>query len=277
MNLITVKKGNKRYDLSISNIKYCIGDNYQERHTFINIIKEYLLSSKESEYSSNNSGNACVLINDKEIRVKDINFFQVNHNYSINNDIKLTTHSLIAKYLEVLISQNENIDTITTINLLLESFTTELDDSLIYPKFITYTPKQFLKILLPIYLKEEEQANEYDLSYDEIIIFQLKMIDYISKNQLNKTICLIEIPYLTKEINDYITNMDNCYIIISFIKTNILLTYQDIYLFDDYSIDLNNEEQIYNIYLQKGICTLQEVKLMLKNTIHTKLDINIII
>lgn len=145
MNLLILKKGNKRYDLQINNIKYCIGNDFEEKYNFVNILKEVFLLSKESEYSINNSGQAQVLINDKEIKVKEISFYQINHHYSITNDLKLTAHSLIARYIELLIAQDDNIDTINTINLLLESFTNELDNELIYPKFITYTPKQFLK------------------------------------------------------------------------------------------------------------------------------------
>lgn len=239
MNLLTVKKGNKRYDLQINNIKYCVGNNFEEKYNFVNILKEVFLLSKESEYSINNSGQAQALLNDKEIKVKEINFYQINHHYSITNDLKLTAHSLIARYLEILIAQDDNIDTINTINLLLESFTNELDNELIYPKFITYAPKQFLKILLPIFLKEEDQANEYDLSYDEIILFQLKMIDYISKHQTTKIICLIELPYLSKEINDYLINMKNCFIVVMFYKTNSVLNIKDTYIFDDLIVDLN--------------------------------------
>ena len=165
MNLLTIKKPNKRYDLQINNIKYCIGNDFEEKYNFVNILKEVFLLSKESEYSINNSGQAQVLINDKEIKVKEINFYQISHHYSITNDLKLTAHSLIARYIELLIAQDDNIDTINTINLLLESFTNELDNELIYPKFITYTPKQFLKILLPIFLKEENQANELIKEY----------------------------------------------------------------------------------------------------------------
>lgn len=275
MNLLTVKKGNKRYDLQIDNIKYCIGDNFEERYNFESILKEVFLSSKESEYSVNNTGQAQVLINDKEIKIKEVNFYQVNLNYSISSDIKLTTRSLIAKYLEILIAQNENIDTINTINLLLESFSNELDNELIYPKFITYTPKQFLKILLPIFLKEEDQANEYDLSYNEIILFQLKMIEFISNNQLNKTICLIDLPYLTKEINDYLISMKNCFNVVMLYKTNRNLLYKNVYLFDDQLIDLNDDQQIYNMNINKGICTLQEAQQMIINNIKNKLDISI--
>lgn len=275
MNLLTVKKGNKRYDLQIDNIKYCIGNNFEEKYNFISILKETFLSSKESEYSINNSGEAQVLINDKEIKLKEINFYHINHNYSIINDLKLTTHSLITKYLEVLIAQDNNIDTINTINLLLESFTNELDNELIYPRFITYTPKQFLKILLPIFLKEEDQANEYDLSYNEIILFQLKMINYISNHQSNKILCLIELPLLTQEIDDYLKKMKNCINVVMIYKTNIPLLYRNIYLFDDQFIDLNDEQQIYNLYLNKGICTLQEAQQMIINNIKNKLDISI--
>lgn len=271
MNLLTVKKGNKRYDLQIGNIKYCIGNNFEEKYNFINILKETFLSSKESEYSINNSGEAQVLINDKEIKLKEINFYYINHNYSIINDLKLTTHSLITKYLEILIAQDNNTDTINTVNLLLESFTNEL----IYPRFITYTPKQFLKILLPIFLKEENQANEYDLSYNEIILFQLKMINYISNHQSNKILCLIELPLLTQEIDDYLKKMKNCINVVMIYKTNNPLLYRNIYLFDDQLIDLNDEQQIYNLYLNKGICTLQEAQQMIINNINNKLDISI--
>lgn len=275
MNLLTVKKGNKRYDLQIGNIKYCIGNNFEEKYNFINILKETFLSSKESEYSINNSGEAQVLINDKEIKLKEINFYYINHNYSIINDLKLTTHSLITKYLEILIAQDNNTDTINTVNLLLESFTNELDNELIYPRFITYTPKQFLKILLPIFLKEENQANEYDLSYNEIILFQLKMINYISNHQSNKILCLIELPLLTQEIDDYLKKMKNCINVVMIYKTNNPLLYRNIYLFDDQLIDLNDEQQIYNLYLNKGICTLQEAQQMIINNINNKLDISI--
>ena len=137
--------------------------------------------------------------------------------------------------------------------------------------------RQFLKILLPIFLKEEDQANEYDLSYNEIILFQLKMIEFISNNQLNKTICLIDLPYLTKEINDYLISMKNCFNVVMIYKTNKNLNIKDVYMFGNLIFDLNDDEQIYNIYIDKGVCTLQEAKEMIKNNIKTKLDISITI
>lgn len=128
---------------------------------------------------------------------------------------------------------------------------------------------------MPVFFKENDKANEYDLSYNELVILQLKMIDFISRNQINKSICLIEIPYLTKEINDYVIEMNNCFVIILFYKTDLILNLNDIYLFDNTSLDLNDEEQIYNTFLNKGICTLQEAKEKMKKIIETKLDMSI--
>ena len=54
-----------------------------------------------------------------------------------------------------------------------------------------------------------------------------------------------------------------------------MLLYRNIYLFDDQLIDLNDEQQIYNLYLNKGICTLQEAQQMIINNIKNKLDISI--
>ena len=60
-------------------------------------------------------------------------------------------------------------------------------------------------------------------------------------------------------------------------KTNKNLSIKDVYMFGNLIFDLNDDEQIYNIYIDKGVCTLQEAKEMIKNNIKTKLDISITI
>lgn len=278
MNKLTIKKGNIKYDMNIEYLKYCLGFNYEEKFNFIKIFKEACLHQKESEYTQNNTGHAQILINDEIINPKTIQYFHVSTDYSVLSDLKLTSQSIVAKYLEVLISQNDNTDTINTINLLLESFGSELDSDIILSRFITYTPKQFLKILLPVFLKEEEQANEYDLTYEELILLQLKMIDYVSKNQIEKAkvMNLIEIPVLTRTINDYLNTMNQCLSIIILNNTKIELDINHIYLFDHLCFDLNDENILYNVFLDKGICTLQEAKAEMKKLINNKLDMSII-
>ena len=65
-------------------------------------MKEACLHPKESEYTQNNTGHAQVLINDEIINPKTIQYFHVSTDYSLLSDLKLTSQSIVAKYLEVL-------------------------------------------------------------------------------------------------------------------------------------------------------------------------------
>lgn len=240
---------------------------------------EYFYNSKLSEYSKENIGEVCLEINENKIKNRDVSFYYVDHNYSIDIDLKLNSKSLISAYLEMLLLDEQYIDTINSINILFEAFASELDDNLITSKFITYTPKQFLKILSPMFCYEEEQANEHDLSYNELIIFQLKMINYIAKKQQKIVICLVEIPELTIEINEILKNMNNCIVIVLLCKYNLELNLKDIILFDNIVLDLNDEEQLYNYFIDKGIYTVQEAKDKMKKIIDngiTKIDMSIL-
>lgn len=273
------QKGNRKYSLNVDYIKYCIGLNYKEKYYFKQIIREFFINSKESEYSLNNTGKARLFINDKEINNKNVTYIYVDHNYSIQDDLKLSSKSLIAKYLETLISRTDNIDTINSFNILLESFGNELDDNLVTSRFMTYTPKLFLKILLPIFIWNDEQANEYDLDYNDNIIFQLNMIDYLSKNSsTNKYLCLLEIPLLTKEIKECLDKM-NCIVVVLLNKYEVVPKLKDIYLFDKTIVDLSNDEDLYDLFLSRGICTLEEAKDKMKRLLNKekeKLDMSIL-
>lgn len=267
MKKITLKKGIYEYQLQINNIKYCIGFNFKEKYQLKNMFFEYFYNIKTSEYSKQNIGQVSLKINENLVKSKDLSFYYVSHNYSIENDLKLTSKSLISMYLETLMSDNQYIDVINSVNILLEAFASELDDDMIVSKFTTYTPKLFLKILLPMFCYEEEQANEYDLSYDEIIIFQLKMINFISQRQSKTIICLVEIPELTMEINEMLKAMSNCIIIVLVCKYNVLLEMNDVILFDKMIIDLNDEEKLYNYFINEGVCTIQEAKDKMKQKV----------
>ena len=73
-------------------------------------------------------------------------------------------------------------DTIGTIDILLESLAEEMneDDSL-NVRFNSVGYKQLIKMLTPFYI-DEFQKDEFDLDYEQIILFQLQLVDYITKN-----------------------------------------------------------------------------------------------
>lgn len=279
MKKMTIKKGIYEYQLQIDKIKYCIGTDFKNKYQLKKMLIEYFNGGKISEYSKQNTGDIQLTINEKLVHHKDVLFFYVNDNYSIENELKLKSKSLMSIYLETLLSDNQHIDTIQSINILLDAFASEIDDNLIISKFITYTPKQFLKILMPMFCYDEELANEYDLSYDEIIIFQLKMIDYIARKQLKTVIVFIEIPELTNSIHEILKEMKNVMIIISVFKYNVDLEIDDIMIFDKTILDASDEEQLYNYFIDRNIYTLKEAKDMIKQKIKNginKFDVSIL-
>ncbi len=270
MNKLTIKKGNRQFSFNINHIKYCIGLNYQSKYELKKIIFEYFHNTKITEYSENNTGKALISIDNLEINKKNSLFYYVHHQYSLQDDLKLSTKSLISKYLEILLSHIDYNETIQSINILLESFALELDSQIITSQFITQTPKSLLKLLMPFYMINDEQANEFDLSYDDIIILQLQMIKYISNDITKYVFCLIEIPELTHSIYEYIQSLDQCLVIVILTSSTVLIELKDIYYMSNINIDCDNDEQIYEIFVSKGICTLKEAKEKLNNIIKNK-------
>lgn len=267
MNKLTIKKGDRQFSFNINHIKYCIGLNYQSKYELKKIFFEYFHNTKMTEHSENNTGKALISIDNLEINKKNSLFYYVHHQYSLQDDLKLSTKSLVSKYLEILLSQIDYNDTIQSINILLESFALELDSQIITSQFITQTPKSLLKLLIPIYMINNEQANEFDLSYDDIIILQLQMIKYISKDITKTVFCLIEIPELTHSIYKYIQSLDQCIVIVVLISSTVSIELKDICYMSNMNIDCDNDEQIYEIFVSKGICTLKEAKEKLNNII----------
>lgn len=270
MNKLVFKKGNIQFSFNINHIKYCVGLNYQSKYELKKIIFEYFHNTKITEYSENNTGKALISIDNLEINKKNSLFYYVHHQYSLQDDLKLSTKSLISKYLEILLSQIDYNDTIQSINILLESFALELDSQIITSQFITQTPKSLLKLLMPFYMINDEQSNEFDLSYDDIIILQLQMIKYISNDITKYVFCLIEIPELTHSIYEYIQSLDQCLVIVILTSSTVLIELKDIYYMSNINIDCDNDEQIYEIFVSKGICTLKEAKEKLNNIIKNK-------
>lgn len=280
MKKIILKKGIYKYEMVLNNIKYCVCCNYNEVYNFRRLLLEYIRNVKTSEYSLNNIGIVSLLIDNEVLKAKDIMCFHITQEYSIVIELKLGTKSLLNMYLETLLSSNDYIDTINTLNILFESLSNEIDNSIINTLFQSITPKVLLKLLLPSFIINGDEANEFDLSYDDLIIFQLKMIEYITKNSKNKyNICLIEIPIVTNRIKEYVESINTCIFIIIAYRYKTTIELENILLFDNEVIDLSNEESIYNTFLNKGICTLEEAQQEMKariDKVFSLLDLSIL-
>lgn len=275
MNRIVIKKGNEEIDLIIDNVKYIIGNNYLEKYKLLNNIRNYFSNNLVSEYTNENGLSVKLLLDDKPINIKRTYFFEISSNFNLTNDLKLQSKSLILKYLEVLINNKEYNDTINTINILFESLSQEINtESLINIDFVTIVTKQIIKLIIPSLISDGIQKNEFDLSYEQLILLQLNLIEYIVNNnqEIEIIIILLDLPYINKKIVTKINTFKKCYFIITIPNYLEQMEFNDIVIYNKVKLDLASEEELYEIVCNNNynFLTITEVLEYMKDYLLNK-------
>ena len=264
MNLLTIKNGTKKWDLQMNHVKYIISDS-NTNYTLLQAIR--LFTSKDkSESRTENNISTKMFINEKEIELKNNMFIEISEMYSLNEDRKLTTKSLMLKYLEIKLQNQEYFDTISTIDILLNSLSEEVnDESLLKIMFNGANYKQLIKMLSPYY-EDELQKDEFDLTRDELVLFQLDLVEYISNHnsKYDNIFVFGKLDNLSDKILQKINKIQNVKLMIFTNYYNDLMNVQNAVLLQDKIIDFADMEQIYYDLSQKSLqtYTLQEVEQM---------------
>lgn len=271
MNKITIKNGNNKYDITINRVKYVFSSN-QDEFKIKQSFRNYF-SKNKSEFRKENGNSNKVLFNDKDLDVKRTLFVEINSDFSINEDCKLNSKSLILKYLELRLQDKEYFDTINTINLLFESLSEELkDENGLNTLFDAMDYKHLSKLINPYYF-DELQKDEYDLTFEELLLFQIKLIKYISLNNnfYEYIIVFIDLDEVTQNLIQQINSLLNCYVI-CFSKNYVLEMSDDAAIIENEVFDLSNIEEVYAYFYQKSsnILPIEEVRLYMKQYIIDK-------
>lgn len=271
MNKITIKNGNNKYDITINRVKYVFSSN-QDEFKIKQSFRNYF-SKNKSEFRKENGNSNKVLFNDKDLDVKRTLFVEINSDFSINEDCKLNSKSLILKYLELRLQDMEYFDTINTINLLFESLSEELkDENGLNTLFDAMDYKHLSKLINPYYF-DELQKDEYDLTFEELLLFQIKLIKYISLNNnfYEYIIVFIDLDEVTQNLIQQINSLLTCYVI-CFSKNYVLEMSDDAAIIENEVFDLSNIEEVYAYFYQKSsnILPIEEVRLYMKQYIIDK-------
>lgn len=267
MNLLTIKNGTNKWNLQMNHVKYIISDSSMN-YTLLQAIRLFTSKDKSENRTENNTSTK-MFINEKEIEFKNNMFIEISEMYSLNEDKKLTTKSLMLKYLEIKLQNQDYFDTISTIDILLNSLSEEVnDESMLKIMFNGANYKQLIKMLSPYY-EDELQKDEFDLTRDELILFQLDLVEYISNhNSKYDNIFVFEkLDNLSDKILQKINKIENVKLIIFTNYYNDLMNVQNAALLQDKIIDFADMEQIYYDLSQKSLqtYTLQEVEQMTIN------------
>lgn len=275
MNKLTIQKGNRLYEIIIDKYKLIVGTNYDEKFEIIRSILRFYSNNKLSEYHIEKDGFLDLKMNDKSIKVKDLFIYHVNKYYSLQEDYKLTTKSLILKYLETVLSDGSMNDTIQTLNILFESLSHEIgEESLIDGEFNDMIPKQLLKLFTPFFIEDGYKKDEFDFTIEEIIILQLNLIKRIVSNAIiKKSIIIVEINVLTKEIYEAILGFENSMILVFVDEFKLVdIPVSNFFICNRILVDLASDENLYEKICDNNFCllTLEEGRDYMKNYLYKK-------
>lgn len=264
MNLLTIKNGTNKWNLQMNHVKYIISDS-STNYTLLQAIRLFTSKDKSENRTENNTSTK-MFINEKEIEFKNNMFIEISEMYSLNEDKKLTTKSLMLKYLEIKLQNQDYFDTISTIDILLNSLSEEVnDESMLKIMFNGANYKQLIKMLSPYY-EDELQKDEFDLTRDELILFQLDLVEYISNHnsKYDNIFVFGKLDNLSNKILHKINAIEKIKLIIFTNCYNDLMDVQNTSLLQDKIIDFADMEQIYYDLSQKSLqtYTLQEVEQM---------------
>ncbi|WP_317314454.1 hypothetical protein [Holdemanella biformis] len=251
----------------MNHVKYIISDSSMN-YTLLQAIRLFTSKDKSENRTENNTSTK-MFINEKEIEFKNNMFIEISEMYSLNEDKKLTTKSLMLKYLEIKLQNQDYFDTISTIDILLNSLSEEVnDESMLKIMFNGANYKQLIKMLSPYY-EDELQKDEFDLTRDELILFQLDLVEYISNHnsKYDNIFVFGKLDNLSDKILQKINKIENVKLIIFTNYYNDLMNVQNAALLQDKIIDFADMEQIYYDLSQKSLqtYTLQEVEQMTIN------------
>lgn len=244
MKKLTIAKGNDIYEILVQDIKYICGENDETKFDIIRSLSMYFNDIKSSEYAEEKNNIAIIYLDEQKVHIKNSMYFYVHKYYSLAQEYKLPSKSLLQKYFETLLGAEEFSDTIQTLNYLFESLSQELNEySAIDSQFTCMVPKQLLKILTPAYMEDFMTKNEFDFTSEEIILLQLELIKYIVEHQqIEVCIICVEISRLTQSIYKLLKQIKNAIILVVLDKNPFIdRDIEKYYLCEQDSLDLGSD------------------------------------
>lgn len=236
--------GNTIIEFGIRNIKFLIAKDYETLYGAIQCIK-CATQKEESEYRVENQQKNEVYINDNKISLKSIKLWEVSSSYSIYDDRKLQSNSLLTQYLISKMESSIFNETMQTLDVLLQSYIDELNEEEIGIEAMNVNAKQLLKFMQVSAQAEDLGKDEFDYTYEDLLLFQISLIKRISKQYIECPILLVIAPTLTHEIIDYLKEYQDSYTLVLTTTYLPIMKLEEIYLMENTFIDFASMEDVY--------------------------------
>jgi len=277
---LSIKTLNENISFGINKIKLFLGRNYIKKLEIVNQIKKTFDKVEDSEYILEAKKSTSLKINDTEINLRKWKLIEINSSYGLNNDLKLGSKSLVLMYLESLFRDIEYNEIISTLRILESDLIGEMNDILkedlgttsVTLEFEDITIKRIMKQVTARICHDSLSMNQYDLLYDDIMVFQLRLLKQICLiNKDFSYLTLIEIPFLTDKIAEELRNIQSnnvkLIVVTSETKNENISEINEVLFFNKKITDLQSDESIYNdiiLNVEKNI-SLADMKVIISD------------
>lgn len=246
MKEIKIIKDKTIYEFLINKRKTITGDRKNE---LFNLLKEYLNKSTLSEYAKANKSNSCIYIDGRPIDLKNSQVLELsNEQFDLQNEYKLSQKSLFSISLENIFNNIEFIDSINTINILLNDLSLDIEN--IYLKHnieliidnLEINKKNILKLIDISLMKDDLKCNQFDYTLNELNDLKISMFRMIALN--NKQISFFILNEFEFSNTILLNELENVYIITVEKSSSVYDTTN--------KIDFDNEELLYEMYFNSS-------------------------
>lgn len=284
MDKFNIAVGTKEYEFAIDKYKIFFGPNYNLKYSIRNRFKQRIENVENSEYQEYKKRFEFVKFNDKDIHHKNWEVIEINPSFTLANDLKMSAKSLFLRYAETALFEVKCFDEINTISNLIKVVCESVNENIslengIVVKFESndFTFKSLVKNLYANILNDDLIINEYDISFEEVILLQMHIIEKIANSELNKTkffLNIIDLPQITSKILAELDNI-NSENVKTLVFTNSIhptLEIENYVYCSKQFTDIYFEEQILDniIYETTTVSEIIDAKTELKNIISGK-------
>lgn len=219
-------------------------------------IEQYIEKKENTEYNNSITSQTSILIDDNIFSSTNAYFINVNPYFDLETDLKLGSKSLTLKYLESKLKDIEYKDEFATILGLLEALGDDYindvnllhDQTKIIFDLSDFTLKKLIKLLEPKIIKNDFDASVYDLSYYEMIKFQIDLVKELSNDSDKYIFINIDVDIDSNLLNYIIETLtnDNIFCFILSNNKHTPLNIEKYLILNNQFIDMANEVDVYN-------------------------------
>jgi len=209
MNHLAFYFGNEIVEFGLGTRKFLLGRNAAKKFDMYKTLRQAITKTKNSDYAVDNNHARNVTLNDKDVHPRQMKFFTITYIYDFLEESKLKTQSILYQYLRQVLKNIEYSEEFNTLSLLFSDFSRYVSDQLdmsgeyeMHIEMDDLNIKTLLKMMRVRFNIDEELIVPFDLSYEETILHQLRMVETISRKDVESDyIVWLDLPKLTDGIN----------------------------------------------------------------------------